>query len=154
MTFPEGLIKKPRTIDVYTNAMDAARTMESWNIGSLIVTEEQRPVGVVTDRDIALTVLGKELDPEACGIRDCMNSDVVSLQETAGTSEAIDLMCRNGIRRLPVVDDAGRLVGIVASDDLVLNLAHELTELASVIRTEISQRSSKGSSIPSRLGRE
>jgi len=154
MSFPEGLVKKPRTIGVQENAMDAARIMASYGIGSLIVIDADRPVGVVTDRDLALKVLCNELDPEFCMVGDCMNDEVVSICEEEGTTKAIDLMRRYEIRRLPVVTKEGRLVGIVSSDDLIISLAHDLTDLSSVIRTEISQENTKKPPVVARLGGE
>ncbi len=154
MVFPDNLIKRARSIDVQTDAMEASRCMENWNIGSLIVVDEDRPVGIVTDRDIALTVLCNELDPGSCSIKNCMNDELVTIRDNAGVSDAIDLMRRNGIRRLPVVDGEGRLAGIIASDDLVLSLATELAEFASIIRTELSHESLEQYSRPTRLGTE
>ena len=135
MTIPEDLIHPAQCIAADETAMDAAWKMKSRNVGSLVVTNGGVPVGMVTDRDIALYILEQERDPGVTPVAECMTHQLVSLRLHEGISDAIDLMRRNGIRRLPVVDEVGELRGIVAADDLVIFLSGELEGLATTIRS-------------------
>ena len=116
-----------------TAIREAASSLAEHNIGSLVVVEGDRPVGVLTDRDIALKVVAKGLDPEATVVGDVMSQPVRCLEEGDGLFGAIDEMAEHGIRRLPVVDDRGRLVGLLTLDDLLTLLVAEFALLEGVL---------------------
>ena len=114
--------------------------MREHHVGDVVVVEEtesgQAPIGVVTDRDIVIEVLGKDLDPARVTLRQIMRTPAV----IAGTSEelvqAVERMKAHGVRRIPVVDEAARLAGILSLDDLLKRLAADAAALAEIIARE------------------
>lgn len=95
----------------------AAQLMESINVGSIPVCENQKVVGIITDRDIVLKAIAKGHNHEA-KVSHCMSAQVVTVTPDTDAHEAADLMAQHQIRRLPVVDNSGNLVGICAIGDL------------------------------------
>lgn len=95
----------------------AAQIMLSRNVGSVPVCEEKKVVGMITDRDITLNAVAKGKTAET-QTKECMTQEIVSCREDTDAHEAADLMARHQIRRLPVCDASGHLVGIVAIGDL------------------------------------
>lgn len=106
-----------------------ARMMEEHQVGMIVLTEGQRPVGIVTDRDVALALGTRRHGPDAL-VQDIMTWPVTTLDENDGVFKATQLMRENAIRRLVVVDSAGHMVGIVSLDDLLILLSRELFNLA------------------------
>ena len=117
-----------------TSVREVARYMREQAVGSVVVVEEDEPVGIVTDRDIALDVVNRGLAFDT-PVKEVMSRDLVTIDVTAGVADACRKMKRNKIRRLPVVED-GALVGFVSIDDLVMLLEEDLECLAEVIRYE------------------
>jgi CBS domain-containing protein len=116
-----------------------AQLMRQHHVGSLVIVDEKdkrRPVGIVTDRDIVLAVVAPTVDPETILLGDVMSSELVCVREDAGVAECIDLMRLKGVRRLPVVDANGALVGLLAADDLIALLAEEMSGLAAMFSRE------------------
>jgi CBS domain-containing protein len=120
--------------------VEAAKLMRQHHVGSVIVVEDQaelpKPVGIVTDRDLVLEVLAAEIDPERVTIGDLTSYQLVTANEDDGLWDTIGHMRATGVRRMPVVDHQGQLVGIIAIDDLLEILATELHELTKVIGRE------------------
>ena len=119
-----------------------AQLMRKHHVGSLVIVDEKdrgRPVGMVTDRDIVLGVVAPRLDPETILMGDVMSPELVCVREDAGVAETIELMRLKGVRRLPVTDAAGKLVGVVASDDVIALLAEEMGGLAGMLSREERQ---------------
>ncbi|MFC3107081.1 CBS domain-containing protein [Undibacterium arcticum] len=121
----------------------AAQLMRAYHVGDLVVVEqpngEQIPVGIVTDRDIVVIVIAEGLDPTSITVGDIMTSELVTVSEDEDVYETIENMRFKGVRRLPVVNQLGGLVGIVTVDDLVEFLAQEMTELSRVSTRQQSQ---------------
>jgi CBS domain-containing protein len=118
---------------------DAAALMREHHVGTLIVVSNngaRKPVGIVTDRDIVVGVVGLDLDPAVLTVGDIMNPDFFTAPEDQGVFETIQQMRSKGIRRLPIVDGDGGLVGIVTLDDLLQLLAEELGELSRLVARE------------------
>ena len=134
MTRLADLLHPPRTIEPGATARDAARRMETFSVGSLVVVDDERPVGMLTDRDLALKILEEERDPGEVSVRELMSEDLVTLAPDASLRKAIEVMKEEGVRRLPVVDADGKLKGVVAADDVLEILARELGQLAAVVR--------------------
>lgn len=108
----------------------AAQRMAARQVGTLVVVdEERRPVGILTDRDVTVRVVGARRDPESCRVSAAMTPDPRTVEETATIEGAIGVMRREGVRRLPVVDRAGRLAAIVTLDDALGHLVDELGEM-------------------------
>ena len=99
---------------------DAAALMQSGDIGSLPVGDNDRLVGVITDRDIAVRAVAAGKDPRTTKVRDVMSEGVRGIYDEASTKEAAQLMSKHQIRRLPVIDHEKRLVGIVSIGDFAV----------------------------------
>jgi CBS domain-containing protein len=123
-----------------TKVAEAARLMREHHVGDVVAVLEQAgrrtPIGVVTDRDIVIEVVAAGLDASFVSIGEIMTNSLASVDENTGVFESIIYMRDKGIRRLPVVDGNGNLIGIVALDDLIELLAEELNELSRLIRHE------------------
>jgi CBS domain-containing protein len=118
----------------------AARLMRDQHVGSLVVIDESAagrvPVGMITDRDIVVAVVAKDLDPRTLTVGDIMAADVVVARESDSEFEVLRLMRRRGIRRVAVVAADGTLAGLVTLDDLLGLLAEELGNLARAVEAE------------------
>lgn len=126
---------------------EAAQLMRQHHVGDVLVVDEkdaQRvPVGIVTDRDIVVEVVAKNVDLDVVTVGDIMSFQLVSARDTDGVYETIQLMRLKGVRRLPIVNARGGLVGILALDDIIELLAEELSALAKVIAREQAQEKKK-----------
>ena len=136
-----GLVKCCReqvvAISPDTPAVDAARVMGEKNVGSVVVVSgDNRPVGILTDRDLVVRVMAQERDPGAVRAEEVMTRDVVTFQDSMGIYDAIQKMTDEGIRRMPVIDEAGRLIGIVTMDDMIRMLGKEMAIIAKNIEKQ------------------
>lgn len=120
--------------------LGAAKLMRQYHVGAVIVTEKQNnrqvPVGIVTDRDLVVEILATELDETVITVGDIMATEIFTINESMPTHEAIEFMRRKTVRRLPVVDNSGELVGILTLDDALGVLSQELLDLAKLVRYE------------------
>ena len=118
----------------------AAQLMRTQHVGDLVVVEERSghkyPVGILTDRDIVVEVVAAGVNPDALKVSDIMGAEVATVRESEGLFEALRYMRDKGVRRMPVVDGAGGLVGILTLDDLLSLLAEEMMELAKLVSHE------------------
>ena len=139
---PVGEICNREVIVVYkTNtALETAQLMRGHHVGDVVVVEERAgvrvPVGIVTDRDLVVEIMSAKLDPALITLADIVISELYTISEKAGIFEAIELMRKGGVRRLPVVAEDGALVGILTLDDLLELFAEELTSLSQLVRHE------------------
>jgi CBS domain-containing protein len=133
----------------------AAQLMRENHVGCLVVADEQDgklvPVGMLTDRDITVAVVAPVLDAEVILVGDVMSAELLSVREDAGIAETVELMRVRGLRRLPVTDDGGALVGLVAADDILGLLAEEIAGIAGLVnheerRERMSRKTGKKSS--------
>jgi len=115
----------------------AAKFMTDMNVGSVIVMKGDTPVGVLTDRDIVTKVLAQDKEPKATKIKDIMVSPAVTISEDKGIFDATKLLSSHRIRRLPVVDAKGKLVGVIALDDLLIVLGQEMQNISSALKGEL-----------------
>ena len=120
--------------------LEAAQLMRQHHVGDVLVVEDRGgrrvPVGIVTDRDLVVEIMAPKLDPTTITVSDIMLPDLVTIKESAGLFEAIGYMHAKGVRRLPVVDDNGGLIGILTLDDLIELLADEMAALAKLVKHE------------------
>jgi CBS domain-containing protein len=121
--------------------VDAAKRMRMLHVGTVVVVnegdEKRVPLGILTDRDIVLSVVASDPDHlRFLTVDDAMSDDLVTAPEDTGLADALTLMQERGIRRLPVVDHAGSLVGIVTVDDVVRFMAAEMARLATLMNRE------------------
>jgi CBS domain-containing protein len=109
------------------NLADCARRMRAGHVGSLVVVDGGRPVGVITDRDIVIEAVAQGIDPATLRARDVMATSPASVGEDDDLIDALARMRENGVRRLVVLARDGALAGIVALDDLLAVLAEQFT---------------------------
>jgi CBS domain-containing protein len=114
-----------------------ARRMEEHNVGTIVVVEDERPVGIVTDRDLALAIGARGVSPRA-PVQEVMTRHVLAIPEDTGIFTATKYIRECGVRRLPIVDHDDKVVGLVSLDDLVRVLAGELSNLAEGIKEEVA----------------
>ncbi|HSN42319.1 MAG TPA: CBS domain-containing protein [Burkholderiales bacterium] len=123
-----------------TTVQTAAKLMRHYHVGSLVIVDDRYgkriPAGIVTDRDIVVEVGATELDPKVITIGDIMVAELITVPESKGVLETMEVMRLKGVRRLPVVDGDGGLVGIVTIDDLLGVLAEELADMTRIISRE------------------
>ncbi|MCU4719142.1 CBS domain-containing protein [Halapricum hydrolyticum] len=116
-----------------TPVTDLAATMDEENVGSIVITNDETPIGIVTDRDLAVRVLKEAADPTEQAAEDVMTDDLYTAEPDAGFYEAATLMAEHGVRRLPV-SEGDTLVGIITADDITELLADEQQHLGEIIR--------------------
>ncbi len=114
------MTRPPRTMDVTASVMDAATLMREGDFGDVVVLEEGRLCGILTDRDIVVRVLATGDDPSSVRVGDVCSRVLTTVSESDRISAAVKLIRAKAVRRLPVVDDDGKLVGIVSLGDLAL----------------------------------
>jgi len=107
------------TLNRQDKAYQAARAMADNHIGAVLVSDPRGLAGIVTDRDLALAVLGHGLDPTATSLSEFMSEEVVTCDIGADLAQVARLMQEHGVRRIPVTD-GGRAIGLVTLDDLVV----------------------------------
>jgi len=117
------MVKELITIDVSASALEAAEIMNMYDIGCLIVMEEGRPVGIVTERDMLKRVLLQQKDPSKTGVMDFMSRPLLVSTPKAEIRDAVRIMNERRIKRLPVVE-GGNLLGLVSLTDIVRSLAY------------------------------
>jgi CBS domain-containing protein len=116
-----------------------ARRMQEHNVGTLVIIENQRPVGIITDRDLALALGARGVSP-GTPVREVMSRHVLAIPEDTDIFTATKHIRECGVRRLPIVDWDDRVVGLVSLDDLVRVLAGELSNLVEGIKHEVAVR--------------
>ena len=126
-----------RTVDTVRpteTAYAAAQRLASRCVGSLVVVDDHdRPIGMLTDRDLALRIVAAGCDPQT-SVGDIMSGEPTVITEHALVDEAIVCMRERGVRRLPVVDEQGRLVGIVSLEDVLARLAREMAHVGGFVQ--------------------
>jgi CBS domain-containing protein len=116
---------------------DIARMMDEMNVGSVVIESDGCPVGIVTDRDLALRVCARNIDPESTSVRDVMTSDPFVVDRNDTLWNVMECAREQGVRRFPVVDDDRRLVGIITMDDVVRILASEMNCVTDIIQSSV-----------------
>jgi CBS domain-containing protein len=121
-----------------------AKEMRARNVGSAVIVETsqgaRRPIGIVTDRDILKGQFERNADLFCLNAGDAMSTNPLLLKEESDITQAIELMGRRGVRRAPVVDKSGELVGIVTFDDLLPAIAGQLAAIGNLISSQVEQR--------------
>lgn len=123
-----------------TTITAASRLMREHHTGDLIVlddlVDERRPAGMITDRDIVTKVIAAGLDPARTSVGAVMTSPLVIASAREDTSSALERMRSHGVRRLPITDDHGRVIGIVTLDDLLRDHAERAQTLLAIVTSE------------------
>jgi len=121
------MTESPRSLENGSTVMEAARLMRDEDAGLIPVVEGKKLVGTVTDRDIAIRVVAEGKSPESMTVGEIASRELVTIDPQQELNEALRLMARHQIRRLPVVEEDGRLVGIVAQADIARNASDTQT---------------------------
>ena len=116
----EVMTDRPRAVTSETTVSEAAQLMKSDDIGSLPILDGEQLAGMITDRDIVIRAIAEGKDPRGMPVREVASRELVTVHADEELSTALQLMASQQVRRLPVVDDDGRLVGILAQADVAM----------------------------------
>lgn len=134
-------------VDADESAVEVARRMRDEHVGCVVVGCQReagvRPLGMITDRDLAMLLVARDIEPELVLANDIMTTPVIVCEDTQQLAEAISLMHEHSVRRLPVVDQDDFLIGIVSFEDIVRELALELAHVSVVGEAAIERESRK-----------
>ena len=114
----DAMTSNPRSIEPSTTVTEAARLMKAEDVGSLPIVDGDQLVGMVTDRDTVIRVVAEGKDPQSTTVGEIASRDLVTVDPEQDLDEAMRLMARHQVRRLPVAEEDGRLVGILAQADV------------------------------------
>jgi CBS domain-containing protein len=119
---------------------EAVRLMRKHHVGDVVVVEtvqgHRRPVGILTDRDIVIELLAAGIDLDAVATGDAMSYELLTARESDELLETLGRMRARGVRRVPIVDDVGNLVGILTLDDLIELTADQFSSMAGLVAHE------------------
>ncbi|MGE5303937.1 MAG: CBS domain-containing protein [Alphaproteobacteria bacterium] len=115
------------------NVAEACRVMEENNIGCLIVEDNQKLCGIITDRDIALKVAGALRDPQKTSVKEIMTADPIRISVEKDLRHLTSLMHAFHVRRVPIVNGHDTIVGIITLDDIIALIANEMSEIGKAI---------------------
>ncbi len=127
------MTKSVKTVQTGSTVREAVQKMNKFDIGSIVVMDNKRPVGIITERDILRKIVEQGIDPSVVKANDIMSYPLITAEPDQSIEEAAKLMAKKGIKKLPVVED-GRLVGIVTSMDIMkaapklMNLFQEIIQ--------------------------
>ena len=117
----DAMTSRPFCVSPDTPITEAAQVMEKEDIGAIPVLDGEQLDGMVTDRDIVIRAIAKGKDPSGMPVREVLSRDVVTVRADTKLSDAVELMSIHQVRRLPVVDDENRLVGVITQADIALD---------------------------------
>ena len=141
MTIGAICTRRVITVDREIDIAAAAGVMRENHIGYLIVTDARSggstPIGVITDRDMVVKVLAKDVDPHTLAVGDVMTPDPLIAADYDGISETLSRMRRLGVRRVPVVGVGGKVSGVLSIDDVVDHLVGQLSDVSGSVRNEL-----------------
>ena len=124
-----------------SSVLEAARLMRRCHVGDLVVVQQRNgkavPLGIVTDRDLVIEVMAAEVDPSQVMVGDLATHRLATAREGDEMLDSLAQMAQRGVRRLPVVDQGGALIGILTLDDLLDLLSEQVGNLATLVRTEL-----------------
>ncbi len=151
MTVEHLVTRNVASVDTSATVVQAAREMRNRHVGALVITDAQngglKPVGVITDRDLVVSVLAMDLAPGLLTAGEVMTAHPFTVHLDDDADLAIRRMRGLGVRRAPVVDTAGRLQGIFAMDDYLEHLANGLREVSILIAQERREEEKSRSAI-------
>ena len=135
MRIADVMTPDPQTVRTGDTLQSAAQLMDELNVGVLPVVDGGELIGILTDRDIVIRSTSAGQDPNTAKVSDAMTTDAQTLQEDASVEEAVEIMEERQLRRVPVVNGAGRLVGIVSLGDLAASGTPEAADALEAIST-------------------
>jgi CBS domain-containing protein len=122
------------------SVLDAAHRMRDRQVGTVVIVDHQRPVGILTDRDLTVRVLAAGLDPRRTRVSEVMTPSPTTIREEESIETAVSCMRTGRFRRLPVVGRDGSLLGILALDDVLELVAGELSDIGQLLKRESPHR--------------
>ena len=135
------------TADKDTGIVEAAKLMRRHHVGSLVIISRDgnggKPIGILTDRDIVMEVLAEDVAVDSVAIEDIMTRTPVTVREDEDVFTTMETMRARGIRRIPVTDSQGLVVGILTSDDLLAVIYEEMGNMVSLISHEQMEETRK-----------
>lgn len=137
MRIEDLITRSPVTVPRGAMVSEAADRMAETNVGSVVVLDGALPVGIVTDRDLALHLAGGARDTT---VDDIMTTFPVSVDRSTDVEACIERMDAHGVRRILVLDEDEELLGVVSLDDIVIHLSNVLSRAGSLIRAEVVGR--------------
>jgi CBS domain-containing protein len=143
----DAIRKPPATIDPGASIAEAARLMDSHVVGALVVVDGDRPVGMVTDRDLVVRAVARGIPADA-RVDAVMSPGVIAVSADADVREAFAIFRSHAIRRLPVVD--GGIVGMLTADDLLIDMVADLGDLVRPITGQVAFGYPEPSDLPAR----
>ncbi|MBS7616253.1 CBS domain-containing protein [Candidatus Bathyarchaeota archaeon] len=126
--------KNVKVVRPDSSVKEVVATMNKFDIGSIVVVQGERPVGIITERDILRRIVEPCLAPETLTARQVMTSPVVTIDENASINEAAKLMAKKGVKRLLVTRNSDKLAGIITFTDIVAKVPDMLTILEELVR--------------------
>jgi CBS domain-containing protein len=139
----EYILREPHTVGPHTDCAEASRVMRDENVSTVVVTEDERPLGIVTDRDITVRLTARGADPESVVVSEIMSGDAVFLALDRRIDEALEIMQSMHVGKLPIVDADGVLIGVITTDDILVTIASELQVLAQVVHGQSREQTEK-----------
>jgi len=126
--------KSVRVVRPDSSVKEVVATMNKFDIGSIVVVQGERPVGIITERDILRRIVEPCLAPETLTARQVMSSPVITIDENASIDEAARLMAKKGVKKLLVTRNNDQLVGILTFTDIVTKVPDMLGILEELVR--------------------
>jgi CBS domain-containing protein len=126
-TIRDLMTRNPCSIEADKPVAYAAKMMRDEDVGLAPIVEGQKLIGTLTDRDIAIRVVAEGKDPESTSVREVATTRLVTVDPEQDLDEALRLMAQHQVRRLPVVEEDGRLAGVVAQADVAKHTSDEKT---------------------------
>jgi CBS domain-containing protein len=127
--------KMPVTVPADRSVAEVAKLMDEVAVGAVVIVDDEKPVGIVTDRDLAVRALARKLPPDS-RVDAVMSTSVVTLGATADLRDAVRIFTEHAFRRLPLVEK-GRMVGMLTVDDLLIDVVSDLANLVRPITGEV-----------------
>jgi signal-transduction protein with cAMP-binding, CBS, and nucleotidyltransferase domain len=119
--------------------VEASQAMKARAIGAIVVvSDDHKPIGLLTDRDITLNVIAEGKNPQQTTVEEVMSSGIISLPEQASIEQATELMRDHGVRRIQITDDKGYVTGLISLDDILLLVGLELGNVAAALFKEFA----------------
>lgn len=146
MPVKEIMTRDVVTVDISNSVPQLAQNMLNYNVGSVIITDREQPVGIVTERDIVKKIVSMNLRPDDISIKELMTTPLISIPSTEDVTDTMHKMVKMEIRRLPVVEN-GKLVGIITDTDLLAisaEMGSIFSDLITMHREKIFSQQTEG----------
>lgn len=140
MAVKDFMSREITSLPGYASALDAIKFMTDMNVGSVVVDEEGRAAGIVTDRDIITKVMAEGRDAQKIMLREIMSTPLFTVKEEEDIFEVTHLMSEHSVRRFPVVNKSGKMTGFIALDDIIMFLGDEMQHIASALKKELGKQ--------------